>query len=80
VQVLDQLDATLAEAGSSREHLVSMTVLLKDIELGSRPWTSVWNAWVNPRHLPAMVMLETFLGTEDQLLGVSAVTVVPSQE
>lgn len=80
MQLLAQLDATLAEVGSTREHLVSVTVLLKDIELGSRPWASVWNAWVYPGHLPAVVKMESFLGTEDQLIGLSAMAVVPTQQ
>ena len=65
--------------GSSRDHLLSMTVLLKDIEKGRQPWATVWNGWCSARHLPAMLVQESFLGTEDWLVAMSAIAAVPRQ-
>ncbi|KAI3433421.1 hypothetical protein D9Q98_003236 [Chlorella vulgaris] len=70
--VLEQLEATLRSAGSSKDHLLSVTVLLKDIEKGSQPWAAIWNRWCSPSCLPAALVQESFLGSEDRLVAVSA--------
>lgn len=130
LQVLSQLDGALREAGTSREHLVQVTVsallrlhpraccvqaaheqqepsapawlglalpspalptapitppsprlqaLLKDLPMGREAFAAAWNAWVPPAALPALAVLESYLGREDLCVSVHAVAAVPSR-
>ena len=60
--MLTQLEAALREAGSSKDCLLAVTVLLKDLPVGRRPWAAAWNKWANPSALPAMTLVESYLG------------------
>lgn len=60
--MLTQLETALREAGSSKDCLLAVTVLLKDLPVGRRPWAAAWNKWANPAALPAMTLLESYLG------------------
>jgi len=51
-QILAKLDQFLAEAGSSKRHLVSATIFVTD--LSQKPqMDAVWKAWIEPGDLPA---------------------------
>jgi enamine deaminase RidA (YjgF/YER057c/UK114 family) len=59
-QALQQLDANLAEAGSDRTHLLSVTVYLTDIS--QKPiLNEVWDAWIGPDHWPQRACIEVKL-------------------
>lgn len=78
--MLDQLDAALQDVGSSRDHLVSLTVLLKDIVAGREPFAATWKGWCSRLALPALTVQESYLGTEEMLVAVSAIAAVPKQQ
>jgi hypothetical protein len=80
LQVLEQLDGVLREAGSSRGHLVSLQVLLKDVDAGLPPFAAAFKAWVSPLALPAVVPQESYLGVEDVLISVAATAAVPTRQ
>ena len=48
---LDQIDALLGRAGSSRERLLQSTIWLADMG-DFAAMNAVWNAWVPPGHAP----------------------------
>ena len=79
-QALRQLEAALEAAGSSRDHLVSVTVLLKDSEVGRAPFAAAWNRFVSAHALPALTVHESFLGREELLVSVTGMAAVPSQQ
>lgn len=62
LQVLTQLEAALREAGTSKDCLLAVTVLLKDLPVGRKPFAAAFNEWVDPKALPAMTLLESYLG------------------
>ncbi|MEP1198787.1 MULTISPECIES: RidA family protein [unclassified Tateyamaria] len=49
---LDKIDALLAEAGSSRQDMLRVTIWLADMK-DFNGLNEVWNAWVPAGHAPA---------------------------
>lgn len=45
-QTLDIIDQFLAEAGSHKSHIMSVSIYLKDIEQDYAAFNEVWDAWV----------------------------------
>ena len=50
--ILAKIDTLLAEAGSARNHILSATIWLTDMETFSQ-MNEVWDAWVVPGATPA---------------------------
>ena len=51
---LEKIDGLLAEAGSDKEHILSATIYLRDIDNHFGLMNEVWNAWVPTGHAPAL--------------------------
>ena len=62
---LAKIDGLLAEAGSSKEHILSATIYLRDIDNHFGQMNEVWNAWVPAGHAPARATGESALATPD---------------
>ncbi|GAB4822797.1 hypothetical protein N2152v2_009843 [Parachlorella kessleri] len=77
-QVLAELDAQLETVGSSKQHLINVTVMLREVDKGSPPFGEVWNQWVNVAALPAMFIFESYMDRE-ALVAVTAQAAVPPQ-
>ena len=45
-QTLDIIDQFLADAGSDKNHIMSVTIYLKDIDRDYAAFNEVWDAWV----------------------------------
>lgn len=59
-EVLAHIDRLLAEAGSGKQHLLSVQIYLKDItEIGRM--NAVWDAWVVPGHTPPRATVQAAL-------------------
>jgi enamine deaminase RidA (YjgF/YER057c/UK114 family) len=59
-QVLAEIDALLARAGSDRRHLLRAEIFLAD--LGDfAGMNAVWDAWVVPEHAPARATVQARL-------------------
>lgn len=72
-QALEQLDRNLAEAGTDRTRLLSVTVYLTDIS--KKPiLNQVWDAWIGPENWPQRACVEVRLegGTEVEIVAVAA--------
>ena len=55
--ILAQIDALLAEAGSSKAKLLSVQIILADI--GDAPaMNRAWDAWLDPRAKPARMTIQ----------------------
>ncbi|ESQ91040.1 RidA family protein [Asticcacaulis benevestitus] len=62
--ILDQIDALLAEAGSDKSHILSATLWLADIsEFGEV--NAIWEKWIDPKNPPARATGEVKLVTPD---------------
>lgn len=68
--MLDKVDALLEQAGSSRSHMLSATIYLRDIK-DFNAMNEVWDAWVPEGCAPARACVEARLAREDLLVEVS---------
>ena len=73
--VLAKVDALLAEAGSSRQHMLSATIYLRDMK-DFAAFNEVWDAWVPQGHTPARACVQAYMSRETLLCEVSVVAVV----
>lgn len=69
-EVLRRIDALLAEVGSDRGHLLSVTVYLKNIEDFSA-MNGVWEAWVPSGAAPARTTVQANLASPSLLIEVT---------
>ncbi|QQC65777.1 RidA family protein [Paraburkholderia ginsengisoli] len=69
-EALGRIDTLLEQAGSSRRHLLSVTIYLKDMALFDR-MNVVWQDWVDPEHLPARCTVQARLGLPELLVEFS---------
>jgi enamine deaminase RidA (YjgF/YER057c/UK114 family) len=58
--ILRQIDALLAEAGTNKTRLISVQVFIADIA-DLEAMNRAWDRWVDPAHLPARATVETRL-------------------
>ncbi|SDX12965.1 RidA family protein [Roseicitreum antarcticum] len=62
--ILDQIDALLLEAGSSKARILNATIWLADMA-DFAAMNAVWDAWVDPANPPARATSEGKLATPD---------------
>lgn len=74
---LSQIDDALAEAGTDREHLLSATIYLRDIDHDFAAMNEVWNAWVPTGHAPARACVEAHMARSGLLVEVSVIAALP---
>ena len=71
-QILERLDALLAQAGSDKAHLLYATIWLADFT-DYDAINVVWDAWVEPGKPPARACVESKLTFPDYLVEVAAI-------
>jgi len=69
---LAEIDALLAEAGSSKSKILQATIWLADIA-DFEAMNAVWDAWVDPANPPARATSEAKLATPDYLVEIIVV-------
>lgn len=74
---LAKVDELLAEAGTDREHLLSATIYLRDIDRDFAPMNEVWNAWVIDGHQPARACVEAHMAREALLVEICIIAALP---
>lgn len=75
---LGRIDALLTEAGTTREHLLSATIYLRDIDNHFAPMNEVWNAWVPTGHAPARACVEAHMARPGLLVEICITAALPS--
>jgi enamine deaminase RidA (YjgF/YER057c/UK114 family) len=73
--ILANIDALLAEAGSSKSHLLQATIWLADMA-DFPAMNAVWDAWVDPQNTPARATGESRLATPDYRVEIIVTAVV----
>lgn len=71
-EVLASMDDTLAQAGVTKNNLVSVTIYLADIS-GFDEMNEAWDAWVAEGHAPARATVEARLAHPDMLVEMTAI-------
>lgn len=75
--ILAQIDALLAEAGTDRRALISVTVVLADIR-DAPAMNRAWDAWLDPAHKPARMTIEAALVDPAWKVEITGVALAPA--
>jgi enamine deaminase RidA (YjgF/YER057c/UK114 family) len=76
-QVLDKIDALLAEAGTSKSNVLSVSVLLSNIA-DFAAMNSVYDTWIDPANPPARATYEARLADPSLRVEIIAIAAVPN--
>jgi enamine deaminase RidA (YjgF/YER057c/UK114 family) len=68
-QILDKIDAYLAQAGSSKSNLLTANLWIKDMALFAE-MNSVWNTWVDPENPPARACVKAEMARPEVLVEI----------
>lgn len=75
VTMLDKVDELLLVAGSSREHMLTVTIFLKSMK-DFAAMNAVWDAWVPKGHAPARTCVEGAMARNELLVEISVTAAV----
>jgi len=70
--MLEKVDELLVQAGSSREHMLSATIYIKNMQ-DFAMMNEVWDAWVPTGHAPARACVTADMAREALLVEISVV-------
>ncbi|WP_431855867.1 RidA family protein [Azospirillum sp.] len=71
-EILGQIDALLAEAGTSKSKILSATIYLVDIATFGA-MNKAWEAWVEPGNTPARATVEARLAAPEYLVEIQVI-------
>ncbi len=74
--VLAQIDALLAQAGTDKTRLLSVTVVLADIN-DAPAMNRAWDAWLDPAHKPARMTIQAALVDAAWRVEITGVAALP---
>jgi len=74
--MLDKVDELLITSGSSREHILSATIYVKDMTLHFTAMNDVWDAWIPEGYAPARACVEASMAREALLVEISVIAAV----
>lgn len=76
-QTLANIDKFLADAGTDKSHILSVTIYLKDIEKDYCAMNEIWDSWIDPKNPPARTCVEAKMYSEAVLVEMTVVAVLP---
>ncbi len=74
--ILAQIDALLAEAGSSKAHLLSVQIILRDIA-DAPAMNRAWDAWLDQGNKPARMTIQAPLVDPNWRVEITGVAAQP---
>jgi enamine deaminase RidA (YjgF/YER057c/UK114 family) len=74
--ILAQIDALLAEAGTDKRALLSVTIVLADIK-DAPAMNRAWDAWLDPSAKPARMTIEAALVDPRWKVEITGVALAP---
>ena len=75
--ILAQIDALLAEAGTDKRALVSIQIVLADIR-DAPAMNRAWDAWLDPAHKPARMTIQAPLVDPAWKVEITGVALAPA--
>jgi enamine deaminase RidA (YjgF/YER057c/UK114 family) len=75
--ILAQIDALLAEAGTDKRALMSVTIVLADIR-DAPAMNRAWDAWLDPTAKPARMTIEAALVDPRWKVEITGVALAPA--
>lgn len=76
-QTLDFIDQFLADAGTDKSHIMSVTIFLKDIENDYDAMNEVWDAWCSDIQALPRTCVEAKMYKPEILVEMTVVAVKP---
>lgn len=76
-QTFEIIDQFLADAGTDKNHIMSVTIYLKDIEQDYAAFNEVWDAWVSDIEALPRTCVEATLYDPRVLVELTVVAVKP---
>ncbi len=73
--MLDKVDGLLDQAGSDRQHILSATIYIKDMQ-DFASMNEVWDAWVVEGYSPARACVQASLARPELLVEISVIAAV----
>ncbi len=73
---LSRIDAALTEAGSDKEHLLTVSIFVRDIDNHFALMNEVWNDWVPTGHSPARACVEAHMARSGLLVEICVTAAV----
>ena len=77
-QTLDIIDQFLADAGTDKSQIMSVTIYLKDIEQDYATFNEVWDAWVSDIQALPRTCVEAKMYLPEVLVEMTVVAVKPN--
>jgi enamine deaminase RidA (YjgF/YER057c/UK114 family) len=74
-QTLEKIETLLAEANSDRNHLLSVTIYLKNMK-DFAEMNSVWDNWIEEGNAPARACVNAAMASEELLVEMSVIAAV----
>jgi len=74
--ILRQIDALLAEAGTDKRALLTIQIVLTDIK-DAPAMNRAWDAWLDPAHKPARMTIQAPLVNPDWKVEITGVAKAP---
>ncbi|MEB3755003.1 RidA family protein [Acinetobacter sp. MD2(2019)] len=74
-QTLANIDRFLADAGSNKSQILSVTIYLKNIDEDYRAMNEIWDAWIDPQNPPARTCVEAKLYAPEVLVEMTVTAV-----
>lgn len=74
--VLAKVDQMLMDAGSDRDHMLSCTIFLRDIDRDFAPMNEVWNTWLENSEKPARACVQANMAREAILIEICVIAAV----
>ena len=74
--ILRQIDALMAEAGTDKRALLTIQVVLADIQ-DAPAMNRAWDAWLDPAHKPARMTIQAPLVNPDWKVEITGVAKAP---
>lgn len=77
-ETLENIERLLAEAGTDKQHILSVTIYLKDIDADFAGMNAVWDRWLPKGVAPARATVEARLCEPEILVEFSVVAALPA--
>lgn len=75
--ILRQIDALLADAGTDKTHLLTVQIFIADLA-DFAAMNRAWDAWLDPRHKPARATVEARLANPAWRVEITGIAALPA--
>lgn len=75
--ILHQIDALLAEAGTDKRHLLTVQIFLADL-VDLAAMNRAWDAWLDPSHKPARATVQAALADPAWRVEITGICALPA--